>query len=98
MTSRILAIRPDLVKLDRANREDGSDQERLADMPNLWTAVSWYARFPNHYAGVGSAANVEEGKFSNEHITKMLVQAIRNVKNDTITPAIQKENFDRQLK
>jgi hypothetical protein len=26
------------------------------------------------------------------------VEAIRNVKNDQITPAIQKENYDRQLK
>src|SRR5579871_5920912 len=97
-TSRILAIRPDLVKLDRAGNEDGSDQKRLASMPNLWTAVSWYARFPNHYAGVGSAASVEEGKFSNEHITEMLVKAVRNVKNDQTTPRIQKENYDRQLK
>lgn len=97
-TSRIMAIRPDLVKLDRAGWEDGSDQKRLAGMPNLWTAVSWYARFPNHYAGVGAAASVEEGKFSNEHITKLLVDAVRNVKNDQITPAIQKENYDRQLK
>ena len=86
------------MKLDRATWEDGSDQKRLADMPNLWTAVSWYARFPNHYAGVGAAASVEEGKFSNEHITQQLVQAVRNVKRDTITPAIQKENYDRQLK
>ncbi|HYL34611.1 MAG TPA: creatininase family protein [Bryobacteraceae bacterium] len=97
-TSRILAIRPDLVKLDRATQEDGSDQKRLESMPNLWTAVSWYARFPHHYAGVGAAASVEEGKFSNEHITQLLVQAVRNVKNDQITPAIQKENYDRQLK
>jgi creatinine amidohydrolase len=97
-TSRILAIRPDLVKLDRAANEDGSDQKRLAGLPNLWTAVSWYARFPNHYAGVGGAANVEEGRFSNEHITRLLVEAVRNVKNDRVTPAIQKENYDRQLK
>ena len=97
-TSRILAIRPDLVKLDRADREDGSDQKRLADMPNVWTAVSWYARFPNHYAGVGSAASVDEGKFSNEHIVELLVQAVRNVKNDQATPRIQQENYDRQLK
>jgi creatinine amidohydrolase len=97
-TSRILAIRPDLVKLDRASNEDGRDQNRLADMPNLWTSVSWYARFPNHYAGVGAAASAEEGRFSNDHITKMLVRAIRDVKDDQATPKIQKENYDRQLK
>jgi Creatinine amidohydrolase len=52
-TSSMLAIRPDLVKMDRASDEDGSDLKRLADLPNIWTATSWYARFPNHYAGVG---------------------------------------------
>lgn len=97
-TSRILAIRPELVKMERAGDEDGSDQKRLAHLPNLWTAVSWYARFPNHYAGVGAAASAEEGRFSNEHILALLVEAIRNIKNDTATPRIQKENYDRQLK
>lgn len=97
-TSRIMAIRPDLVKLDRAGAEDGTDQKRLSDLPNVWTAVSWYARFPNHYAGVGAAASAEEGRYSNERVTRLLVQAIRDVKNDQATPQIQKENYDRQLK
>ena len=97
-TSGLLAIRPDLVKMDRAADEDGSDQHRLADMPNLWTATSWYARFPNHYAGVGAAASAEEGKVLIEHSTAMLAKAIRNVKNDQMTPKIQEENYSRQLK
>jgi len=97
-TSRLMAIRPDLVKLDRAGTEDGKDQKRLASLPNVWTAVSWYARFPNHYAGIGAAASAEEGRYSNDRITKLLVETLRAVKNDEVTPRIQKENYDRQLK
>ncbi len=97
-TSSMLAIRPDLVKMDRAKDQDGSDQRRQADLPNLWTSVSWYSRFPNHYAGVGAAASVEEGKFLIEHSTAALVKVIKEVKDDQITPKIQQENYNRQLK
>lgn len=97
-TSGLLAIRPDLVKMDRAANEDSTDQKRLASMPNLWTATSWYARFPNHYAGVGSAASAEEGKVLVEHSTATLAKAIRDVKNDQVTPKIQEENYNRQRK
>ncbi len=97
-TSSMLAIRPDLVKMERAADQDGSDKKRLADMPNIWTSTSWYARFPNHYAGVGSAASAEEGKFLLEHSIQALAKVVREVKGDDVTPRIQKENYDRQLK
>ena len=97
-TSSMLAIRPDLVKMERANDEDSRDQKRLADMPNIWTATSWYARFPNHYAGAGSAATVGEGKMLIEHAVGALVKVVLEVKDDQTTPRIQKENYDRQLK
>src|SRR5271170_4032992 len=79
-TSSMLAIRPDLVKMERANDEDSRDQKRLADMPNIWTATSWYARFPNHYAGVGAAASAEEGKVLLDHAIQSLVKVVREVK------------------
>lgn len=97
-TSGLLAMRPELVKLDRAGNEDGKDQKRQAHLPNLWTAVSWYSRFPNHYAGIGAAASAEEGRMLLEHGIDALVQVVRNVKNDQATPKIQQENYDRQLK
>lgn len=97
-TSGLLAMRPELVKLDRAGAEDGKDQKRQAHLPNLWTAVSWYSRFPNHYAGVGSAASAEEGKILLEYGIERLARVVRNVKNDQVTPKIQQENYDRQLK
>jgi creatinine amidohydrolase len=88
-TSSMLAIRPDLVKMDRANDEDSRDQKRLADMPNIWTATSWYARFPNHYAGSGASASVEEGRMLIAHGIEALTKVVREVKDDQTTPKIQ---------
>ncbi len=97
-TASMMAIRPDLVKLDRATSEDGADQKRLDHLPDFWTGVSWYARFPNHYAGKGEAATMEYGKWLTESGTERLAKAIKQVKEDTITPQIQEENYSRQLK
>ncbi|MBX9601658.1 MAG: creatininase family protein [Bryobacteraceae bacterium] len=97
-TSGLLAMRPELVKLDRAASEDSSDQKRLAHLPNLWTATSWYARFPNHYAGVGGAATAEQGRVLLERSISLLAKTLRAVKDDEVTPKVQKENYDRQLK
>lgn len=97
-TSILMAMRPDLVKLDRATNEDSSDQKRQAHLGDLWTPTSWYARFPHHYAGVGAAGTVEEGKLWNDHDIAELAKYIRIVKDDEITPKIQQENYDRQLK
>ncbi len=97
-TSSMMDIRPDLVKLDRARNEDGSDKKRLDHLPNLWTGASWYARFPNHYAGHGEAATREFGRFLNEYGVDLLAKTIRQIKEDQVTPKVQQENFDRQLK
>ena len=97
-TASMMAIRPDLVKLERAQKEDGSDQKRLDHLPDFWTAVSWYARFPNHYAGRGDAATMEYGKWLTEYGVARLAKAIKQVKDDTVTPKVQEENYNRQLK
>ena len=36
--------------------ESGADQARLQLPDTLYTAIWWYARFPNHYSGDGFAA------------------------------------------
>jgi creatinine amidohydrolase len=97
-TASMMAIRPDLVKRDRATQEDGKDQARLDHLPDFWTGVSWYARFPNHYAGRGEAATLEYGKWLDEYGIGRLARAIKQVKDDTITPKVQEENYNRQLK
>lgn len=93
-TSVLLYLRPDLVKMDSATNESGANQNRL-HIPNVYTAIWWYADFPNHYAGEGGKATVELGKLVTEHIIGQLVTALKAVKADTKTLAIQKEFFDR---
>lgn len=94
-TSHIMVVRPDLVHIDRANDESGADQKRLNLPESLYTAIWWYARFPNHYAGNGSAATKELGEFDMKAWTQELVTAIRAVKADTETLRLQNEFFEK---
>ena len=93
-TSSLLYLRPDLVKMDSATNESGANQNRL-DIPNVYTAIWWYADFPNHYAGEGAKATVELGKLVNEHYIESLVTALKAIKADTKTLELQNEFFNR---
>jgi len=93
-TSTLLYLRPDLVQMDRAATESGANQKRLA-LPNLYTAIWWYAGFPNHYAGEGAKATSELGRVLTESRIEALTRALRAAKADQSAPALQKEFFDR---
>ena len=80
--------------MDRAARESGENQKRLTT-PDLYTAIWWYAGFPNHYAGEGSKATRELGQVLTEGRIDALVRALRTVKSDTKSLELQKEYFDR---
>lgn len=93
-TSTLLYLRPELVQMDRAVSESGANQQRLA-VPDVYTAIWWYAGYPNHYAGEGAAATREFGELVTEGRLASLRNALRAVKADTQAPALQKEFFDR---
>jgi creatinine amidohydrolase len=93
-SSGMLALRPDLVKMERAGDESGRPLKRLNNF-QAFTGMFWYADFPNHYAGDPSAANAELGKLAKEAGVRGLVQVIRSVKKDQVTPALQQEFFAR---
>jgi creatinine amidohydrolase len=94
-TSKMLIARPDLVHLDRAMSESGSDQARLKLPDTLYTAIWWYARFPNHYSGDGSAATRERGEFEMTNWQAAIVNAIRAVKADQTSLQLQNEFFEK---
>ena len=94
-TSKMLIARPDLVHMDRANQESGADQARLKLPEDLYTAIWWYARFPNHYSGQGSAATRERGEFEMQHWEDAIVEAIRAVKADRTSLQLQNEFFEK---
>ena len=93
-TSVLLYLRPDLVQMARGAQESGADENRLA-LPDLYAAIWWYARFPNHYAGEGAKGSRELGQALTEHRVATLVKALRVVKTDDKTLKIQGEFFDR---
>lgn len=94
-TSKMLIARPDLVHMDRASQESGADQARLKLPDDLYTAIWWYARFPNHYSGEGSAATKERGEFEMSHWEDAIVEAIRAVKADQESLQLQNEFFEK---
>jgi len=96
-TSSILYLRPDLVKMDSANNESGANQKRW-NIPNVYTAIWWYASFPKHYAGDGAKATAALGQVVSEHVIDKLVEALKGVKADNSTIQLQNEYFDRMKK
>jgi creatinine amidohydrolase len=94
-TSKMLIARPDLVHMDRARSESGADQARLKLPDELYTAIWWYARFPDHYSGDGSVATVERGKFEMDEFEKLIVRCIRAVKADQTSLLLQNEFFEK---
>jgi len=93
-TSVLLYMRPELVKMDSASIESGANQRRLS-IPDMYTAIWWYAAYPNHYAGDGAKATRQLGQFVTDHIVGSLEKALKAVKADTTTLSLQKEYFDR---
>jgi creatinine amidohydrolase len=92
-TSTMLAHRPELVDLAHAGDQSGDDQARLEGLKDAYTAIWWYARFPNHYSGDARPANRELGeKVLNAHVAQ-LVAMIRSVKADTKTLELQQRFF-----
>jgi len=94
-TSKIMISNPNLVHLDRANQESGADQARLKLPDTLYTGIWWYARFPNHYSGDGSAATRERGEFEMKNWQDAIVTAIRAVKADQESLKLQNEFFEK---
>lgn len=91
--SEIKYLRPELLKLERSPDESGENLNRLNLPSTLYTAIWWYASYPNHYAGDASFASVELGKLITDNTLNELITAIKSVKNDRQTLEIQREYF-----
>jgi creatinine amidohydrolase len=94
-TSQMLVSRPDLVHLDRAGKESGADRQRLTLPATLYTGIWWYASFPDHYSGDGSAATKELGEYYMNAWVGAITEAIRVVKADTKALELQNEFFQK---
>ncbi len=94
-TSKMLIARPDTVHMDRAHQESGADQHRQNLPEDVYTGIWWYARFPNHYAGDGSAATPQLGQVQMDWWIDAVVNTIRAVKADDVSLKLQSEFYEK---
>jgi creatinine amidohydrolase len=94
-TSLMLAARPDLVHIDRAANESGADVSPLPLPESVYTGIWWYARFPEHYSGTGSAGNTELGEFDQKSWAHQIAEAVKAIKADGESLRLQKEFFEK---
>lgn len=95
-TSAIMVIRPDLVHPDQLRSDgEGMPLERLKALRDagISTGTWWYADHPTHYRGDGSVATAEKGERWLTAMARVLAQAIRLIKDDSVTPQLQNEFF-----
>jgi len=97
-TSTILAHRPDLAHLDRAQQQSGEDQKRLTGLKHAYTGIWWYASYPNHYQGDGSYGSKELGELALDLESDLLAEMIRSVKKDTAALELQNRFFEESEK
>jgi creatinine amidohydrolase len=94
-TSKMMIVRPDLLHHDRATSESGADQHRLNLPEGVYTGIWWYARFPDHYAGEGSAATRELGEYQMKWWVDSVSKGIIAIKADDVSLKLQNEFYEK---
>ncbi len=92
-TSEMAAAHPEVTHIDRATQQSGVDQERMKNLKYIYSGIWWYASFPNHYGGFAEKATPEAGELLIGETVKQLVEMIKEVKADTVVPALQDQFF-----
>jgi creatinine amidohydrolase len=96
-TSVMLAAHPELVRLDEMSPPP-RPLGRLEHLGSVGTSASWYADFPDHYAGDATPATAEKGRYAIDYMVRQVTQHLVNIKKDTATPALLKEFYARSPK
>jgi creatinine amidohydrolase len=90
-TSMTLANRPDLVREEAIPETPGKPLGRLDHLPSTFAGVSWYANYPEHYAGDAHYASREKGLRMRELRVATLAEYLAAVKADETAPALGRE-------
>jgi creatinine amidohydrolase len=94
-TSKMMIVRPDLLRQDRVASESGADQHRMNLPEGVYTGIWWYARFPDHYAGDGSAASQELGEYQMKWWVDSVSKVIAAIKADDVSLKLQNEFYEK---
>jgi creatinine amidohydrolase len=96
-TSTSLANHPELVHMERVPAEPGLPLHRI-NIPGAYSGIWWYGDYPEHYAGDARSATAEKGEKLQELALDGLTRFIKAVKEDTVTPELEREFFEREAK
>ncbi len=94
-TSMMYFIRPDLVDTEAMGRESGLNQGRINAMPHAVAGISWYARYPNHFAGDVLQTNRELGEILITKDANQLAELIRSLKSNNTIEELHNEFYNR---
>lgn len=94
-TSMILALRPELVHMDRIAEPAPPLGRMKAHLEGCYNGLHWYADHPEHYSGDARTSTAEKGRRMIEIEVENLVRMIAAVKNDTMMPGLANEFYDR---
>ncbi len=95
-SSVLMASYPELVDLSTISPQPGAALHRLSHLPANFNAIWWYADYPEHYAGDARTASIEKGLKLRQIKVDALVEYIRAVKADQVSPALEQEFFERE--
>lgn len=87
-TSISLYNHSELVHMDQVSNDTTEPKKRLAHIPNLFSGLSWYANYPEHYVGNATVATIEKGKRLFDYDVKQLAHFIKAVKEDCVLHAL----------
>ncbi|HHU80811.1 MAG TPA: creatininase family protein [Acholeplasmataceae bacterium] len=94
-TSVTLANHPELVKMDKIDKETTYSKKRLTHLSGLFSGLSWYANYPEHYVGNANYATIEKGKKLVDYEVQALAKFIKSVKDDQVLHELSNDFFNR---
>lgn len=95
-TAELLVIRPEAVKMSQTTTQSGKDLNRL-QLTNVTAGISWYSRYPNHYAGQAEGATPALGEVRLSARSGQLADAVKALKQDDTALRLQDEFFKQSL-
>ncbi len=99
-TSMYMACNPGYTHLEYENKqaEPILPGGRMKHLPGVYSALWWYADYPENVGGVPTASSEEKGKILLDNNVSALVRTIEAIKSDTSVPDMQKEYMERYNK
>ena len=79
--------------MDNLPPEPHPSRKRLQPLQDarVYSTADWYSMYPTMYTGDATSATADKGKAIKDAQVKLLVEAVRAVKQDTVGPGLLDE-------